>query len=154
MFPTFPTLKEDTMITTQMIKDIIDTHNEQKDLAPSDIADLLSIPYGTVTKVLQGYEALVHLDAADVEFLKRSKTNRPIYDAIIDIYGLESPFTKKPAPKKTDPKPEPEPLLISQRDILEEIRKKMNYHRTRYWILQELINDLEHDEKVKREASR
>lgn len=131
------------MITTQMIKDIVDTHTEQKDLAPSDIAELLSIPYRTVTKVLQGYEALIHLSDQDVEFLKKNKPNRPVYDAIIDLYGLESPFGRKPAQKKTDPKPEPEPKKEEpQRDIIEEIRKKRDYYKTRYWVLNELLEEL------------
>lgn len=131
------------MITTQMIKDIIDTHNEQKDLAPADVADLLSVPYQTVIKVLNGYEALVHLSAEDVEFLKKNKPNRPLYNAIIDLYGLESPFGRKSAPKKTDPKPEPEPKKEEpQRDVLEEIRKKRDYYKTRYWVLNELLEEL------------
>lgn len=128
-------------ITTQMIKDIIDTHNEQKDLAPADVADLLSVPYQTVIKVLNGYEALVHLSAEDVEFLKKNKPNRPLYNAIIELYGLESPFGKKPAQKK-----EPEPELKEEtpkRDILEEIRKKRDYYKTRYWVLNELLEELE-----------
>lgn len=128
-------------ITTKMIKDIIDTHTLQSDLMPADIGDLLTIPTRTVNRVLDGYEALIHMTGEDIEFLKRNKTNRSVYDAIIDLYGLESPFDRQVKPKK--PEPEPKKEEDPQRDVLELIRKKMQYHKTRYWILQELLEEID-----------
>lgn len=143
-------------VTTQMIKDIIDLHNEQHDLAPVDIADLTSIPYSTVTNVLQGYEALIGGTAADIDYLKKRKTLRPLYTAMIEIYGLEDPFAK-PEKKKADPmpkKPKKEPKAAEPErkdpDVMEMIRKKMEshqhqaaYHKARYEMLAELLQELE-----------
>ena len=152
-------------VTTQMIKDIIDIHNEQHDLAPVDIADLTSIPYSTVTNVLQGYEALIGGTASDIEYLKKRKTLRPLYNAMIGMYGLEDPFGKPEPKKKSDPKPkkpkeEPKAAEPERQDpdVMEMIRKKMEshqhqaaYHKARSEMLAELLHELKRDMKEEKE---
>ena len=142
-------------MTTKDIEYIIATWSDEVKRAEKDpahvveyreIAEILSMPLPTVRVVLDGYQAIRR---NDIEFLKKHPKNKPTYQAIASIFGFKDPYARKSKTQKPKPAPEPVPVKVpapepekTQLDIMEELRKKMDYHGRRYWILREVLEDL------------